>query len=311
MVIPAPVVPKQDSPVSEVFHYLHAYPLLGSVVRHCSWLLLLCVIFVPGEYFLAARSRKSSRKSIFGDVGFYFISGFVPHLLLIFPLALAAYAAYRFVPWRIHAATAGLPIWLSGLAAFVVADLGFYWGHRWAHKIPFMWRFHALHHAPEDVYFLISARAHPIDNAFIRMCGLVPIYLLGLGAPDSVKGTLTATLIMLLMTVWGFFIHANIRLRYGPLEWLLATPGFHHWHHNGSEVRDRNFASMLPVWDWIFGTLHLPKTWPASYGIDEKLPASIASQLLYPLFPPANRAEPPVARVGDIRVISPSPSSSG
>src|ERR1700733_4932034 len=194
------MVPKQDLPVSEVTPSLRANPYLGSLVRHCSWLVLLCVIFVPVEYVLAARSRKSSRKSILGDVGFYFISGFVPHLLLIFPLSLAAYVAYRFVPWRIHVATAAWPVWLSGLTAFVVADLGFYWGHRWAHKIPFMWRFHALHHAPEDVYFLISARAHPIDNAFIRMCGLVPIYILGLGAPDSVQGTLVATLLMLAVT---------------------------------------------------------------------------------------------------------------
>jgi sterol desaturase/sphingolipid hydroxylase (fatty acid hydroxylase superfamily) len=269
--------------VLEFLHHQHLPVFLLSALRACAWLVILSTVFVPLEYFFAARPGRFFRKSLFGDLGFYFISGFVPHLLLIVPLSLAAYVAYHFVPWRVHATVTAWPLWLRGVAAFVVGDFGFYWGHRLVHEIPFLWRFHSLHHSPERVYFLISARAHPIDNAVIRLFGLVPIYVLGIGAPQSVQGTLVATVIMLVMTVWGFFIHANIRWRYGPLEWLIATPGFHHWHHTRSGLRDRNFASMLPIWDLIFRTHHLPKTWPSAYGIDEKLPHSIAGQLMYPL----------------------------
>lgn len=261
---------------------LHAHPFLRDAVRHCLWLVLLCTLFLPLEYLFTAHRRDTSRKQVFGDLGFYFISGFVPHWLLIVPLSFAAYAAWYVVPWRVHAAVAALPIWLSAVLAFVIADCGFYWGHRLVHRVPFLWNFHAVHHAPEHVYFLISARAHPIDNAVIRLCGLVPIYILGLGAPESAKGSLIATLTMLLLTVWGFFIHANLRWRYGPFEWLFATPAFHHWHHTRSEFRDRNFASMLPMWDLMFGTWHLPASWTPSYGVDEALPASVAGQLVYP-----------------------------
>jgi len=141
----------------------------------------------------------------------------------------------------------GLAIWLRGLAGFAIADLGFYWGHRWEHEIPLLWRFHKLHHAPEHIYFLVSSRAHPIDNAFVRLCGLTLMYITGLGAPQSVQGTLIATLIVLFFTVWGFFIHADVRWRFGPLEWLISTPGFHHWHHTHDEMRDHNYASMLPA----------------------------------------------------------------
>ncbi len=65
-------------------------------------------------------------------------------------------------------------------------------------------------------------------------------------------------LIVLVVTMWGFFIHANVRWRLGPLEWLISTPAFHHWHHTLAEPRDRNYASMLPWMDWIFGTYYLP-----------------------------------------------------
>jgi sterol desaturase/sphingolipid hydroxylase (fatty acid hydroxylase superfamily) len=268
--------------------FLHQYPQLApllSAVRQCAWLVILTLIFVPLEALIPVHREKIFSKSTLGDLGFYFISGVVPHLLLVVPLSLLAYVAYRYVPMRVHATVATWPLWMRGLAAFVIADLGFYWGHRWAHEIPFLWRFHSLHHSPEHIYFLISARAHPIDNAFIRLCGLIPIYILGLGAPQSVQGTLVATVLMLVVTVLGFFIHANIRWRLGPLEWLLSTPGFHHWHHVCSEYRNCNYASMLPWWDLIFRTHHLPKHWPPAYGIDTKLPSSVAGQLLYPLQP--------------------------
>jgi len=277
--------------------HLQAFAL--SLIRLWVWLLLLAVVFLPLERLFAIQPRKILSKSLASDLGFYVLNGLLPNLLLAVPLTLVAYAAYHFVPWRLHAAIAAWPLWLRGLAAFVVGDLGFYWGHRWAHEIPFLWRFHAIHHNPKEVYFLISSRAHPVDFVFIRLCGMIPVYILGLGAPQSVQGTLVATMIMLVITVWGFFIHANIRWRLGPLEWLISTPAFHHWHHTLAEPRDRNYASMLPWMDRLFGTHYLPRgRWPSAYGIPAKLPNSLAGQLMYPFHqpsPPVDSPEPVAA----------------
>ena len=260
----------------------HILALLLSLGRMVVWLLLLAVVFMPLESLFAQRRRKFLGKTLASDIGFYFINGLIPSLLFTPPLVLIAHGAHAVVPSGVYAFVAALPLWARALVGLFVSEIGFYWGHRWAHQIPLLWRFHAVHHNPTEVYFMISARAHPIDNAFIRLCGLIPIAVLGIATPLTPAGGAMSALIVLLLTMWGFLIHANIRWRLGPLEWLIATPRFHHWHHTLPQPRDRNFASMLPCMDWIFGTLHLPqKQWPAAYGIEEKLPPSLGGQLLH------------------------------
>jgi sterol desaturase/sphingolipid hydroxylase (fatty acid hydroxylase superfamily) len=97
-------------------------------------------------------------------------------------------------------------------------------------------------------------------------------------------------LVTLFGTVWGFFIHANVRWRFGPLEWLVSTPAFHHWHHTNDEHFNRNYSTMLPWMDRIFGTHYMPRDrWPPRYGIDDKLPDSLGDLLLYPLRPGSRR----------------------
>lgn len=250
--------------------------------------MLLAVAFLPLERLFALHRRKIICRSLPSDIGFFFISGLVPALLLTPPLALVAYGAHAVVPWHFQEAVAGLPLWARALGALVVGEIGFYWGHRLSHEIPFLWRFHSVHHNPTEVYFLISARAHPFDNVFTRLCGLIPVFVLGLATPLTPAGGMVSALLVLALTLWGFLIHANVRWRFGPLEWVISTPAFHHWHHTLAEHRDRNYASMLPCMDWIFGTYYLPrKEWPTAYGIEGKMPGSLAGQLLHPFRSPS------------------------
>jgi len=271
-------------------HILGAPQLMNfalSLAHLWAWLFLIVVIFAPLEYFFGRRPREFFQKSLLRDVGFYFISGLVPALLLSAPLSLAAYGGHLLVPAAIRNAVTAWPLWLHLAAAVAIGEIGFYWGHRLTHSVPFLWRFHAVHHSAEEVYFLTSVRGHPVDNVFTRLCGLVPCYILGVADPLTPTGSLGPTLFIILTIAWGFFIHANLKLRLGPLEWLIATPGFHHWHHTRSDHKDRNFAPNLPLVDWLFGTLHLPAQWPAAYGVESPLPASLMGQMLYPLRAPA------------------------
>lgn len=272
----------------------HLLAFLVSLTRMSVWLMLLLLVFVPLEWLFARRRQKFFHKALLQDVGYYFVNSFVPGLLLAVPLALVALGAHAIVPYRLQATVAAWPVWQRVLAGLVVGEIGFYWGHRAMHEIPYLWRFHSIHHGAEHVYFLTSAHAHPFDEAFGRLCGVIPLYMLGVASPLTPTGSMIPALIVIIMKMWGFFIHSNLRLRLGPLEWLIATPGFHHWHHTLGGLRDRNYASMLPWVDMIFGTYHAPwKEWPAAYGIEAKLPISLAEQLVYPLRPPAMEADLP------------------
>jgi sterol desaturase/sphingolipid hydroxylase (fatty acid hydroxylase superfamily) len=138
----------------------------------------------------------------------------------------------------------------------------------------------------ESADFLVNTRMHPVDLVWSRIIMLTPIFALGLANPLSFGDGLVATTILLVGSMWWYFIHSNIRWRLGPFEWLLTTPAFHHWHHTNDRLRrDCNYASMFPWLDRIFGTHHLPNAWPERYGIDEPMPDSLAGQFIHPLAP--------------------------
>ncbi len=264
--------------------------LLVDLLRLALWLLILAAIFVPLERLFALHRQRIFRRQVGVDLGYFFLNGLLPGLVLSGPLAMVAWATQSLLPGGVHATVAAWPLWLRVLAAMLVGEIGYYWGHRWAHKIPFFWRFHAIHHSAGEVDFLTNTRAHPVDLVFTRMCSLVPLFALGLVNPLRPTDGIIPLLVLLVGVMWGFFIHANLRWRFGPLEWLITTPAFHHWHHTLSAPRDRNYASMLPWLDRIFASHYLPKgQWPADYGNPFKTADSLGGQLLQPFeeAPPA------------------------
>jgi sterol desaturase/sphingolipid hydroxylase (fatty acid hydroxylase superfamily) len=271
-------------------HYLtaaqpHILAFAVNVLRLCVWLVLLTAIFTPLERYFAVRREKRFRKGFYTDLGYYFLSSLLPNLLLALPLAFVAWSVHLLLPASYNAFVAALPMWVRVVAAVLVGEVGFYWGHRLSHEIPFLWRFHAIHHSSEHIDFMVSTRAHPVDMVFTRLLGLVPLYALGIVSPVGRDAGVIPLLIVLVGTIWGFFIHSNVRWRLGPFEQLISTPAFHHWHHTRNDHIDHNYAPTLPWIDRIFGTFYLPKRWPEAYGTDTHVPASLPAQLLHPMTP--------------------------
>jgi sterol desaturase/sphingolipid hydroxylase (fatty acid hydroxylase superfamily) len=273
----------------------HLLPFAIDVFRLCVWLLLIMVIFVPLERLFGVHPQKIFRKSFARDLGFYFLTSLLPKLLLILPMAIIARGLHYVVPESVHEWVADFPLSMRLAAAMLVGEIGFYWGHRWTHEIPLLWRFHAVHHSAEELDWLVNTHAHPVDIVFVRLCGFVPMYALGLAQPMAGQ-TLDPVplLVMLVGTLWGFFIHSNVRWRFGWLAMLISTPAFHHWHHTNDENVNKNYASMLPFVDKLFGTWYMPKKlWPSKYGIDAPMDPRLSAQLLRPFEPRVEKAEAP------------------
>ncbi len=267
----------------------HVLAVLLLAARIALPLVLVSAIFVPLEYFFSVRPAKLFYRGWSTNLGWYFINSLAPILLLGPPSALLAAAAHAILPAAFTGFVAAQPLWARMVGAMVVGEIGFYWGHRWSHQIPFLWRFHVLHHSAEHISFLVNTRAHPVDIVFTRLCGLVLLYATGLVSPVGPNPTLIPALVLFVGSMWSFFIHANLRWRLGPLEEVLSSPAFHHWHHTRDERRDHNYSSMLPVMDRLFGTFYLPRAWPSAYGVDTPTPTDLRDQFLAP-FAPRRRA---------------------
>lgn len=259
--------------------------LAVEIARLSLWLALLLAIFVPLEKAFALRKQRTLRNAFGVDVALYFINSLVPKLALIAPLSLLAGVVHHYAPVGLYTWAGGLPYALRLAAALVAGEIGAYWGHRWSHEIPLLWRFHAVHHSAEEVDWLVNTHAHPVDMIFTRLCGLIPMYVLGLAQPMATRVDLVPVLVTIAGTLWGFFIHANVSWRFGPLEWLVSSPAFHHWHHtnDGPAVINKNYSAMLPWLDRCFGTFYLPRAaWPEKYGTVTPVTPTLAGQLLGP-----------------------------
>lgn len=248
--------------------------------RAAIWFGLLSAVFIPLERLSAQRRQPILRRQFAVDFAYYLLNSMVTVALLSTLMAAFTLAAQRLLPSGLLAFTGSLPLWARILATLVVGEFGFYWGHRWSHEIPLLWRFHAVHHSAEQIDWLTSSRAHPIDLLFTRLCGYTLVSGVGLAQPGTLSGSVAVSLLTVVTIFWGFFIHANLKWRFGWLESVIATPAFHRWHHTNDRFRNHNYASTLPLYDRLFGTWHLPRQGvPPVFGIDADMPPSLLGQL--------------------------------
>jgi sterol desaturase/sphingolipid hydroxylase (fatty acid hydroxylase superfamily) len=240
-------------------------------------LVVLAVIFIPIERLFALRPQKVLRSGWKTDVVHFAVNTLLTNLGLVVPIVVVGLGLRALVPATVHHDILGQPTWAQFVEAFLLAELGGYAGHRAAHRVPVLWRFHKVHHSITEMDWLAAAHLHPIDQVWTRSCAVIPLFVLGFS-----RGTFGGFLAF--TTFQAIFIHANVRLTFGPLRWVVATPEFHHWHHaNQPEAMNANFAGEFPWIDALFGTLYLPAgERPQAFGIDEQQPAGYLHQLAWP-----------------------------
>lgn len=178
---------------------------------------------------------------------------------------------------HVQSFVSSLPLLVQLVLLLLCADLVQYWTHRLFHEVPALWRFHAVHHSTEHMDWLAGSRSHFVEILVDRSVVMVPLYLLG-----ASEAALNAY--VMFAAIQAVFIHANVRLQFGPLRYVFTTPQFHHWHHSSDKPAiDTNYAVHLPLFDKLFGTFHMPEQhWPIEYGTTKRLPRTFWTQWLYP-----------------------------
>jgi sterol desaturase/sphingolipid hydroxylase (fatty acid hydroxylase superfamily) len=242
-------------------------------------LFVMTVVFLPVERFWPLHpDQKTFRPQWTTDL-FYFVATHLPAQLITLGMVIPASYASRWlaIPWL--AQTVGnLPFLIQLPLAIVVADLSQYATHRAFHAIPFLWRFHAIHHSIETMDWVAGSRSHYVDILLTRGLILIPMTIFGFS-----QTTLAGYLVF--VSFHATFCHTDFRPRTIWLEPHFVTVRYHHWHHAADkEAVDVNFAIHLPFIDRLFGTYYLPKdAWPKRYGlVGTSVPQGFFAQLLAP-----------------------------
>ena len=240
--------------------------------------LLVAAVFVPLERVFALRKEQRILRAKWRlDLVYTFVNGALITVgIMLVVLAAGSIFAYV-VPERVRIAVASQPMVLQLVEAIFAADLLFYTAHRLFHAVPFLWKFHAVHHSIEEMDWLASARVHPFDQIVTKGASILPLLALGFSAPVIAAHAFIYS--------WhSYLLHSNIRLKFGFLTWVVASPEYHHWHHaNQRDAYDKNYAAQLSIIDRLFRTFYLPKgKTPEKYGIDEPVPRGYLSQLVSP-----------------------------
>ncbi|MCB2059144.1 MAG: sterol desaturase family protein [Novosphingobium sp.] len=260
------------------------------VRSYIAWITVGAVIVLLAEVFAGRHKGAYARK---GEIPLIFSSmavgrfGLGPSVgILVAMVWSALLPAYR-------GALADTPLWLAVPGVMLFGEFFFYWVHRYAHQTSksksLLWMLHRTHHSARYMNVAVWMRLNlfwyvVIPNAWSM--GLA-IYL-GLGEAAGIYIVLNA--------VWNIVTHSDFRWddsirrhRYfGPVfraaEHIFVSPGIHHTHHGYGKdgASYRNFGVLLSVWDWVFGTLHIPDGRPYRYGIPGH-DAHWLEELAYPL----------------------------
>jgi len=152
-------------------------------------------------------------------------------------------------PAGLHA----LPGAIKVLIGLVLADFSLYWVHRAMHRRT-LWPTHIFHHSIEQLWWLAGSRTS-LTHLFLFAVPqtLLAYYVLALTPGEAA----IAFSLGVIVNVW---IHTNIWVNLGPLEWILITPNYHRIHHGARGLSNKNLGFILTIWDRMFGTYVNPQS---------------------------------------------------
>lgn len=242
---------------------------LTTFVITIAWALVLIVVERLWPY---QQGQALFRRGFFNDLFWYtLVQSYVLSLVIGWLISLIDQLA----PFeRVHVIR-DLPLVMQVVVFLVIHDLYIYWFHRWQHSSRVLWRTHEAHHSATEVDWLSGSRSHSLEIMINQTVEFLPIVLLASPEVAIIKGCVDA--------VWGMYLHSNINVRSGVLQYVFNGPEMHRWHHaTDAEAHNKNFSTKIALWDWIFGTAYRPDNKkPSGYGLGQPFPENYVAQHLY------------------------------
>ncbi len=214
-------------------------------------------------------------RSTKADVGFFFFNSFLAGLLFGWAI-LSAHAVSRVMNGLLVKGFGALdPTALPDLACavvmtvaiFVAYEFGYWLDHTLSHRIPFLWEFHKVHHTAEVLSPLTNFRVHPVDSlVFVNILAIVMgstggvlTYLFGKPITSISLWNINA-LVLIFTYLLDHLHHTQFWIPFtGVWGRLFISPAHHQIHHSTNPAHfNKNMGSCLAVFDWMFGTLHMP-----------------------------------------------------
>jgi sterol desaturase/sphingolipid hydroxylase (fatty acid hydroxylase superfamily) len=211
-----------------------------------------------------------------------FMHFIVNHFLVGLILLTVNFLIFRIFGWATYAPlqqwVRDLPFVVELFLILLAADLVQYWTHRAYHEVPFLWRFHAVHHSTKVLDWMAGSRMHMFELVATRVAVLGALYVLGFSKA-------VMDIYIIIVGFQAVLNHSNVKLPWGQLKYLIVTPDFHHWHHSSDQAAlDRNYAAHFAFLDYLFGTaVKSDKPFPEKYGVlGDYMPQGFVKQQLFP-----------------------------
>ncbi|MFW5426259.1 MAG: sterol desaturase family protein [Methylophagaceae bacterium] len=241
-------------------------------------LTLTGIVFLPLERLFRRKEQSVFRLEWREDLLYFLISSIMVQSFTYLSFAPSNLILATAQLSSIQAAIISQPLWLQFFEIMFLTDLVQYWVHRLFHKVPWLWKFHAVHHSARTLDWLAGSRMHIVEIVFLRGLTVIPMTVLGFDQS-------MIYLYLIVVYLYATYIHSNIKF---DIEWIkpiLVTPRFHHWHHGiEKEAIDVNFSIHFPIFDRLFGTYFMPKgRWPSGLGVGgHPVPSGYWKQFMYP-----------------------------
>ncbi len=224
---------------------------------------LLCITFLPAErLFPAHEEQKVFRPELKKDLLYFSLNPFIVAPISALLLSILGIGINASIPDTILIPLRSQPWIVQFIEIIIISELISYWIHRWSHEISWLWKFHRVHHSIEELDWLASHRQHPLEAVWLLGAANIPVIILGFNF-SAFAG------FILLQKLYTVFLHSNINVSFGRCHRLFASPLFHHWHH-AAEAKStfKNYATLFPFFDCLFGTFYSPENqFPKRYGL--------------------------------------------